>query len=102
MTLLPTTQRARRFAGPSTVASASTPGLWEVGVVLLLHVRQRQTQLRAVDAAALVWGPRHGARRLAEPNQVEQVLPFEKQLAPPLVEQRVRRRRGVGAGDRAL
>src|SRR6185436_12076023 len=57
--------------------------LREVRVVLLLHVRQGQTQLRAVDAAALVRGSRHGARGLTEPDQVEQVLPFEELLAPP-------------------
>src|SRR5206468_2262295 len=62
--------------------------LRKIRVVLLLHVGEREARLRAVGAAARVGGAGRRVQRDAEPDHVAQVLPFEEQLAAPLVVER--------------
>src|SRR5438034_11038115 len=62
--------------------------LRKIRVVLLLHVGERQAELRAVGPSTFVCPSRRGIRRLAETDQVEEVLPFEEELAPPRSEKR--------------
>jgi len=53
---------------------------------LLFDTWQRQAQLRAIHAAAGVGRPCCRMWSLVEAPQVEQMLPFEEELPPALIE----------------
>src|SRR5215218_4638394 len=71
-------------------------------VVLPLDVGQEETLLRAVPAAAWIGGARGRSQRHAEANDVAEVLAVEKQLPPPLIDERLAQRRRVGRRERSL
>src|SRR2546430_9755054 len=54
-------QRARRFAGPSTVTRSPTPRSPEVRVVLLLHVRVRSRGRTSGPINAIFFDWKHGS-----------------------------------------
>src|SRR5437667_7265877 len=69
-------------------SGSNDAGLRKIRVVLLLHVGEREAELRAVRAATPVQRSRGRVQADAVTDHVAEVLSLHEQLAAPLVDDR--------------